>query len=103
MYSRLVKIANREYIRGKKGKNQALPGCTSCLATWSNKKIPCGYHPKRMVITTRFRANGGAHVKNHIFTSQARIPARCRRAPSQRTYHPRLCQYTDEVFEFSRR
>jgi DNA-binding CsgD family transcriptional regulator len=42
----LVKIANREYIKGKKGKIQALPGCTSCLATWRNKKIPCGYHNK---------------------------------------------------------
>jgi hypothetical protein len=49
----LAEIANREYVKGKKGKNQARHGRASCLATWSNKKV-------HVVITTRFRANGGA-------------------------------------------
>jgi hypothetical protein len=35
----LAILTNREYIRGEKGKNQAREGRTSCLATWSNKKV----------------------------------------------------------------
>ena len=38
--------------------------------------IPCDYHLKKVIITTKSGLIGGAYVKDQLFTSHAKIPAR---------------------------